>query len=248
MANPKLKDRVQSPFTPEDRERLKSWSKFAKDKGLLDGFQRKVLFEAGHYDYVFVTRLHRVTTALGDLEDQFEEAEAEVAYDIKNKSLRCYVDTRANGGDPELQHYLGDAYRLGLFGYEEDDKKAIHWFEKASEQGYAESKTALAEYLLEGEHIKKDARRAVDLLDQAAMSGHYEAYCDLALCFLDGDGVARNQKQGLKYIELAANKGIDRAQRILGCMYYEGEVVDKDLSAAIRWWERAADQLDEQAM
>ena len=48
MANPKLKDRVQSPFTPEDRERLKSWSKFAKDKGLLDGFKRKVLFEAGH--------------------------------------------------------------------------------------------------------------------------------------------------------------------------------------------------------
>ena len=41
-----------------------------------------------------------------------------------------------------------------LFGYEEDDKKAIHWFEKASEQGYAESKT-LAEYLLEGDTSKK---------------------------------------------------------------------------------------------
>lgn len=123
MANPKLRDRVQSPFTKEDRELLKSWSKFAKEKGVLDGFQRKVLFEAGHYDHVFVNRLHRVTIALGDLEEHFEEAEPEVAYEIKTKSLRCYVDKRANGGDPELQHYLADAYKLGLFDYEEDDKK-----------------------------------------------------------------------------------------------------------------------------
>ena len=86
MANPKLRDRVLSPFTKEDRELLKSWSKFAKEKGVLNGFQRKVLFEAGHYDHVFVTRLHRVTTALGDLEEHFEEAEAEVAYEIKTIS------------------------------------------------------------------------------------------------------------------------------------------------------------------
>ena len=66
MANPKLKDRVQSPFTPRRQRKAEVVVQVCQRERLLMGL-KEGLFEAGHYDYVFVTRLHRVTTALGDL-------------------------------------------------------------------------------------------------------------------------------------------------------------------------------------
>ena len=51
--------RVKTPFENLEREKLQSWSKFAKEKGILDGYQRKVIYEAGKYNNIFLSRLSK---------------------------------------------------------------------------------------------------------------------------------------------------------------------------------------------
>ena len=63
-------DKVKTPFSTADRNQLMAWSKLAKDRGLLDGFQRKVLYEGGHYNYIFVSRLHRLVSTLENLSEE----------------------------------------------------------------------------------------------------------------------------------------------------------------------------------
>ena len=239
--------RVKTPFENLEREKLQSWSKFAKEKGILDGYQRKVIYEAGKYDNIFLSRLSKLNSALRDLEEHLEQNEEDVSYEIRSKGYRLYLDTKAEAGDPMFQNEVGDAYRWGLFGYEVNEKKAIYWFEKASEQGYLEATNTYADYLVEGIHIKKDHRKAAFLYEAVSDAGYFLATFNFALCFLEGIGVKQSNKEAFKYMEIAAKKGVDEAQERLGCMYYDGDIVEQDFEAAIRWLERSAKQKNSHA-
>ena len=70
-------DKVKTPFSRADRNQLMAWSKLAKEKGLLNGFERKVLYEGGHYNHIFISRLHRLVSTLEDLSDQLEDDQLE---------------------------------------------------------------------------------------------------------------------------------------------------------------------------
>ncbi len=70
--------RVKTPFIKDERDRLQSWSKFAKEKGLLNGYQRKVIYEAGKYQNIFIIRLAKLNGALRELEEHFGEEEKDL--------------------------------------------------------------------------------------------------------------------------------------------------------------------------
>ena len=76
--------RVKTPFIKDERDRLQSWSKFAKEKGLLNGYQRKVIYEAGKYQNIFIIRLAKLNGALRELEEHFgeEEKDFKATYDL----------------------------------------------------------------------------------------------------------------------------------------------------------------------
>ena len=118
---------------------------------------------------------------------------------------------------------------------------------KASEQGYAESKTNLAEYLLEGEHIKKDARRAVTYWTRQPCPATTKpiAIWHCVSLMVTASPAIKNKASNISNLQQTRVSAEPSAYSVAcimrgGCRY--------DLSAAIRWWERAADQLDEQAM
>ena len=52
-------DKVKSPFTRV--QGTNGLVKVREGRRYLNGFQRKVLYEGGHYNYVFVSRLNLVT-------------------------------------------------------------------------------------------------------------------------------------------------------------------------------------------
>lgn len=76
-------DKVRSPFSKSQRNLLLSWSKRSKEENLLPPFERKVLYEGGHYNYIFVSRLHRLTKTL-DMLIEHAGDESEQIIDITN--------------------------------------------------------------------------------------------------------------------------------------------------------------------
>ena len=57
---------------------------------------------------------------------------------------------------PLLQNGLGDMHHL-----DENDKKAVHWYRKAAEQGYAEAQFNLGLAYDNGEGVEQNFEEAV---------------------------------------------------------------------------------------
>ena len=83
-------DKVKSPFSRQQRNQLLAWSKFAKELDVLNGYQRKVIYEGGHYNYVFISRLNQITDALRSLRDHLEDDEDDLADEILCCSYVCF--------------------------------------------------------------------------------------------------------------------------------------------------------------
>ena len=122
-----INDKVKTPFTRDDRNQLMSWSKLAKEN-LLNGFQRKVLYEGGQYNYIFLSRLHRLVSTLESLFEQIEDDQKEKVLELNLVGCRYSLKTKSELGDAEIQYLYGDALYNGLFGFEEDDEQASGGF------------------------------------------------------------------------------------------------------------------------
>ena len=113
----KQNDKVKNPFSQKERDTLLGWSKLAKEKDVLDGYQRKVVYEAGKYDNIFLTRLSKLHNSLCDLHDSLPEKDQDECYDIRSKGYRLFLETKASCGDPVFQYEVGESYRFGSFWF-----------------------------------------------------------------------------------------------------------------------------------
>ena len=132
-------DKVKSPFSRQQRNQLLAWSKFAKESDVLNGYQRKVIYEGGHYNYVFISRLNQITDALRSLRDHLEDDEDDLADEILCCSYVCFLEAKAEEGNLEAQYYLGDGFIWGLYRLEEDEPRAAALIEAAAKQGHEEA-------------------------------------------------------------------------------------------------------------
>jgi hypothetical protein len=100
-----------------------AWSKLTKNEKLLNGFQRKVLYEAGHYNFIFISRLHRLMQTLKELATQLGEDQEDTVIELQNIGYSCYLKVQAHAGYPELQFMYGEALYYGLYDLEENEVK-----------------------------------------------------------------------------------------------------------------------------
>lgn len=85
-----------------------------------------------------------------------------------------YLVLAAKEGDVTSYVYLGNCYMLG-YGTEVDKKKAVNWFEKASNAGIADGKYLLGLAYLHGDGVEKDVDYAIKLINDAAELGSVKA-------------------------------------------------------------------------
>ena len=127
-------DKVKSPFSRSERKQLMAWSKLTKNEKLLNGFQRKVLYEAGHYNFIFISRLHRLMQTLKELATQLGEDQEDTVIELQNIGYSCYLKVQAHAGYPELQFMYGEALYYGLYDLEENELEALQWVIKSANQ------------------------------------------------------------------------------------------------------------------
>ncbi len=142
---------------------------------------------------------------------------------------------KAQGGDPEAQCNLGLAYMSGR-GVKTDAKRAMEWWRKSAEQGFASSCYFLGRVLTEGsDGVEKDEGEAVGWFLEAAEQGDVNSQVQLGVMYENGQGCYKNMDQAIKWYRKAAEQGDVDSQYKLGLIYLKnGKPIEKDISKGLQ--------------
>lgn len=125
--------------------------------------------------------------------------------------------------------------------------EALRYFQRAGEQGKAESLNELGYMYRRGLGVKKNDFEAAKWYRKAADQGSAPAWNNLGVMYLKGEGVEKSEKEAFKCFERAAGQGNAGAQFHLAIMYQKGIGTSLDKDKALEWYGKAAEQGHEQA-
>lgn len=127
----------------------------------------------------------------------------------------------AVAGDRDSQFALARKYRDGD-GVAVDTKKAIKWFNSASENGHIRAKYELALLLFKNGN-KNEKTKAIALMEEAAKKGERDAMMYLARAYRDGTSVGKDAKKSIAMYKKAMSNGSIQAKLELAEALYKSE-------------------------
>lgn len=81
----------------------------------------------------------------------------------------------ANHGSAKAQYVVATMYRFAQYGVAKDLPKALNYYTKSANQGFATAQFALGKLLVEGKHVEKDDITALKWLSLANANGSKRA-------------------------------------------------------------------------
>lgn len=129
-----------------------------------------------------------------------------------------------------------------------DNTKAVEWFQRAANKGFASAQHDLALMLKDGLGIERDEKAAAEWTRKAAENRFVPSQLNLALMYAKGIGVPQDSTQAAHWYLQAAENGDIAAQVNLGAMYFRGKGIAQDSVAAIDWFSKAAAKGDTTAL
>ncbi len=114
--------------------------------------------------------------------------------------------TAASMGDARLCIEIGNSCYYGE-GCDQDQEKAVYWYEKAAASGDAEGECLLGYCLRNGIGCEKNEHRALGLFALSADKGFGMAMYNLAYCFEHGIGVEANSQIADEWYAKAKESG-----------------------------------------
>ena len=123
-----------------------------------------------------------------------------------------------------------------------DINVAAQWFERAAEQGDAESQFQLGTIYLvhpDPENPEDSNAKAAQWFKKAAEQGHMLSQYQLGYLYLIGCGVHQDFKEAFKWYLAAAKQGCVDVMSMLGDWYYLGSIVKENDEEAFYWYKRA---------
>ncbi|HRU97403.1 MAG TPA: hypothetical protein P5092_08265 [Ruminococcus sp.] len=146
---------------------------------------------------------------LKDKQDEQNKLYSQIFNDIK---------FLAESDDALAQGIIGWMYDTG-HGVEKDKTKAVEWYRKATEQGYAYAQCNLGTMYSNGYGIEQDKTKAVEWYRKAAEQGYVRAQCNLGYMYENGTGVDKDFGLAEHWYIKAANQDYIYAIRVLEKMY-----------------------------
>jgi hypothetical protein len=157
---------------------------------------------------------------------------------------RRYYERAAEQDETGMAYnFLGGTY-MNDEETESNERKAVHYFQKAIELGNTNAMFRISYYLHNGKGgLQVDIPREIELLTEASKHGNHQATYRLGLLFEDNEsGMAQNLELSVKYFQLAADNGILAAINKMGELYLFGEVIPANLTKAISCFTAASEQ------
>ena len=184
-----------------------------------------------------------------------DDAEATKWYRLaaESEESKDYIQSlrqRAERGDVDAQHSMGNAYAVGG-NVVPDGAEAAKWYRLAAEQGHAKAQHSLGFMHWLGEVVPKNDAEAAKWYRRAAEQGHAEAQLALSEMCHRGEGVPRDIAEATKWRRRAvekdethqrAERGDAEAQYALSQNYRLGAGFPRDTMEAMKWLRLAAEQ------
>ena len=140
--------------------------------------------------------------------------------------------------------YMMAAYFLQGYGVQPiNNQKAIAYFKKSYEAGYAVAGYDVADSLPDGSPEQDEIRKnAKDKILELANEGDACAQNNLGWMYKYGRGVEQSYEKAAGWYLKAAEQGYADAQCNLGFMYELGDGVEQSYEKAVEWYLKAAEQ------
>ncbi len=107
----------------------------------------------------------------------------------------CVLKPYAESGDPEAQYNIGWMYLNG-YGLMMNDRLALEWWQRASDQGYTDASFSIAMLYSLGEgQVETDMDKAVEYYLMAVEDGHEDANMIIRSMLARNDEAIRERKQ-----------------------------------------------------
>ncbi len=135
---------------------------------------------------------------------------------------------------------LGATYQIGI-GVPRDYQKALFWYEKASEMGFAPSMAVVAWLYHRGLGTDADAGQAMKWYRKAAEGGSASAMHNIGHLYLSGQSVEADPVEATRWFRKSANNGFAQGMTMVGWSYQVGSGVSVNGKRAIEWYEKAAE-------
>ena len=148
--------------------------------------------------------------------------------------------------DAEELFVLGLRYYSGN-GVRQNYEKAMEYFHKAAELGYAPAQASLGEMYREGRGVNRDYKESFKWYLKAAESGMSESQYNVGYMYYHGEGVEVSKEKAADWFMKAAEQGYAPAQNYLGKMFFLGEGLPVNEGEGIRLYKRAAARGNENA-
>lgn len=159
------------------------------------------------------------------------------------------------GGELEEEEalvILGDCYREGKGGLEQDDKKAVMCYEEATGYDCIDATQMLGVCFFEGRGIEQDYKSAFMLMCREMDGRNPEIFCYRGLCWLNGWGTEQDCERAVEEFKVIANdeeqsEAITTALYQLGLCYLEGKGTEADKDKAVEYLTKAAERSHKEA-
>lgn len=127
---------------------------------------------------------------------------------FNSKIKQLYFWITSTWGFPEAQCQMGDAY-MGEFGSRictPNPKKAVEWYRKSADQGFADACCKLGRCYEDGVGVQEDKQQAISWYEKAARHDDAEAQYRVGYCNSHGIGTQQNMKRAVYWYKEAAQQ------------------------------------------
>lgn len=152
----------------------------------------------------------------------------------------CFDSHTTYSAEEEFQ--IAEDYRFGQNKKEMNLTKAIEWYGKAAEHGYAQAQWYMGFCCQEGNGVEQNHSEAAKWFLKAAEQQYSEAEYNLAYLYYFGRGIEQNYTKAVEWYRKSAEQGHDRAQNCLGVCYYYGQGIEQNYAKAVEWYQKSAEQ------
>lgn len=185
-------------------------------------------------------------------EDDMDDEERAELFGEGFEKIEALLEAAAEEQGYELDEedalvILGDCYRSGKGGVEQDDKKAVLCYEEATGYDNIDGTQMLGVCFFEGRGIEQDYKSAFMLLCREMDGRNAEIFRCRGLCFLNGWGTEQDYEKAFEEFRVAAENFEDEeadaaSMYWLGLCYEEGKGTQPDTKLASKWYTNAAER------
>lgn len=151
------------------------------------------------------------------------------------------VEAGANAGDPKAQFILARAFQAGE-GLPKNQSKAIFWYQKSADGGYAPSQNNLGVCYKIGKGVSVDYSKAAEYFKKAADQGDSVAQLHLGTLYNIGCGVPQDYLNAIFWYKKSSDQGDADAQYGLGVIYFYGHGLKRDFVKSYAYFTLAKDK------